>query len=109
MSAAVRKPAGLEAVNSEVAGNIDSRFNNRIAGSSALFVNGSTNDRRQELVEQQMPTIFYAVPLSLAVSMAYCASRYELPERIFRSAAAMFVKILLGLLVLYGVLWFFSS
>ncbi len=56
-----------------------------------------------------MPTIFYAIPLSLAISLSYCASRYELPSRIFRSAAGMFAKILLGLLALYGVLWFFSS
>lgn len=56
-----------------------------------------------------MPTIFYAVPLSLAISLVYCATRYELPERIFRAAVAMFIKILIGMGLIYGLLTFFSS
>jgi len=56
-----------------------------------------------------MPTIIYAVPLSLSISLVYCATRYELPERIFRSAATMFVKILIGMAAIYGLLTFFSS
>ena len=55
-----------------------------------------------------MPTIFYAVPLSAAVSLVYCATRYEMPSRIFRSAAVMFVKILIGMAIIYGILTFFS-
>lgn len=56
-----------------------------------------------------MPTIFYAIPLSLSISLVYCATRYEMPERIFRSAGTMFVKILIGMAVIYGVLTLFSS
>ncbi|GEM_PF-780717 len=56
-----------------------------------------------------MPTIFYAIPLSLSISLVYNATRYELPERIFRAAATMFVKILVGMTVIYGLLTFFSS
>ena len=56
-----------------------------------------------------MPAIFYAVPLSLSISLVYSATRYEIPERIFRSAATMFIKILIGMVVIYGLLTFFSS
>ena len=56
-----------------------------------------------------VPTILYAVPLSFAISLVYCATRYELPERIFKSAATMFVKILVGMVLIYALLTFFSS
>lgn len=56
-----------------------------------------------------MPTIFYAVPLSLSISLVYCATRYEQPNRIFRSAGTMFVKILVGMAIIYGILTFFSG
>lgn len=56
-----------------------------------------------------MPTILYAVPLSLSISLVYCATRYELPERILKSAATMFAKILFGMALIYGALTFFSS
>lgn len=53
--------------------------------------------------------VFYAVPLTAFVCLAYTASRYELPERILRSALNMFLKTIAGLVLLYCVLWFFSS
>jgi len=56
-----------------------------------------------------MPTIIYAIPLSLSISLVYCATRYEQSERIFRSAASMFVKILIGMTVIYGILTYLSS
>ena len=56
-----------------------------------------------------MPTIIYAGPLSRSISLVYWATRYELPERIFRSAATMFVKILIGMAAVYGLLTYFSS
>lgn len=56
-----------------------------------------------------MPSLFYAVPLTAIVSLVYCATRYELPSRIFQTATVMFVKTIIGLAVLYGVLWYFSS
>ena len=56
-----------------------------------------------------MPTILYAVPLSLSISLVYCATRYELTDRILRSATAMFLKILLGMVAIYALLTYFSS
>ena len=56
-----------------------------------------------------MPSLLYAVPLTAVISLVYCTTRYELPSRIFQSATTMFVKTIVGLAVLYGVLWFFSS
>ena len=53
--------------------------------------------------------LFLAIPLSASISLVYCATRYELKERILRSAAAMFAKTVAGLLGLYAVLWFISS
>lgn len=53
--------------------------------------------------------VFYAVPLTAFICLAYTASRYELPERILRSSFNMFLKTIIGLVVLYCVLWFFSS
>lgn len=56
-----------------------------------------------------MPSLFYAVPLTAVVSLVYCATRYEMPSRILQTATAMFIKTLIGLAVLYAVLWYFSS
>ncbi len=53
--------------------------------------------------------IFYAIPLTAFICLAYTASRFELPERILKSALVMFVKTLGGLVLLYSVLWMFSS
>jgi hypothetical protein len=56
-----------------------------------------------------MPSLIYALPLAAIISLVYCGTRYELPARIFQSATAMFVKTVIGLSILYAVLWFFSS
>ena len=56
-----------------------------------------------------MPAIFYAIPLSLSISLVYSATRYELPERIFKAAAVMFVKIIIGMAVIYGLLTWLSA
>ena len=52
--------------------------------------------------------LLYGIPLTLCISLVYCATRYELPGRILSSAAGMFVKTLLGLTALYAVLWYCS-
>ena len=52
--------------------------------------------------------LIYGVPLTACISLVYCASRYEMKERILRSAAAMFVKTLLGLTGIYVLLWLLS-
>ncbi len=51
-----------------------------------------------------MPSLFYAIPLTAAISLVYCSTRFELPARIFQSAAVMFVKTTIGLALLYSVL-----
>jgi hypothetical protein len=56
-----------------------------------------------------MPSLYYAIPLTAAISLVYCTTRFEMPSRIFQSAAVMFVKTTAGLAVLYSVLWYFSS
>lgn len=56
-----------------------------------------------------MPSLLYAIPLTAIISLVYCTTRYELPARIYQSAATMFVKTTVGLGILYAVLWFFSS
>ncbi len=55
-----------------------------------------------------MPAIVYAVPLSLSISLVYCATRYELPQKIVRSAMAMFARILAGMAAIYGLLTILS-
>lgn len=52
--------------------------------------------------------VFYGIPLTASISLVYCASRYEMPERILRTALVMFVKTLLGLLGLYLFLMYLS-
>ncbi len=56
----------------------------------------------------ELGMVFYGVPLTAGISLVYCATRYELPSRILQSAFAMFAKTLIGLSVLYGLLWFMS-
>lgn len=52
--------------------------------------------------------LVYGVPLTAAISLAYCASRYELPSRILQTALVMFLKTVAGLAALFVVLWFVS-
>ncbi len=56
-----------------------------------------------------MPALIYAIPLTAIISVVYSATRYELPEKIFRSALTMFVKTVIALAILYGLLWYLSS
>jgi len=56
-----------------------------------------------------MPSLFYAVPLAAVISLVYCSTRYELPARIYQTATVMFIKTIIGLAVLYSVLWYFSK
>ena len=51
---------------------------------------------------------WYVVPLTASIALVYNASRYELPARIIKRAIRMFVTILVGMAVLYGVLYFLS-
>lgn len=56
-----------------------------------------------------MATLIYGIPLTACISLVYCATRYELPERILWSALGFFLKTLGGLAALYVVLWFFAA
>ena len=51
---------------------------------------------------------WYVVPLTASIALVYNASRYELPARIIQRAIRMFVTILVGMAVLYGVLYSLS-
>ena len=48
---------------------------------------------------------WYVIPLSAAIALVYNASRYELRDRILKRAARMFFLILIGMAVLYVVLY----
>lgn len=54
-------------------------------------------------------TVLYGLPLTICISLVYCGTRYEQPERILRSALSFFIKTIIGLSVLYLLLWFFSN
>jgi hypothetical protein len=49
-----------------------------------------------------------AIPLTAAICLVYSASRFELPEKIVRSAIIMFGKTIGFLGVLYALLLFLS-
>ena len=48
---------------------------------------------------------WWLIPLALAVSLAYTASRYELPEVILRRAASFFWKTLAFMAAIFVVLY----
>jgi len=50
----------------------------------------------------------YAIPLTAGISLVYCASRFEMPEKIVRSAVLMFAKTIAALVALYLILWYLS-
>lgn len=51
---------------------------------------------------------WYIVPLTASIALVYNASRYEMPSKIMGRAGRMFLTILLGMAVLYGLLYFLS-
>jgi hypothetical protein len=51
---------------------------------------------------------WYVLPLAAAISLVYSASRYELPERILRRAARLFVTIVGCMAALFVVLYVLS-
>jgi len=56
-----------------------------------------------------MPSIFYAIPLVGVISIVYTATRFEITSVILERALVMFIKTLLGLAILFAVLWYLSS
>lgn len=56
----------------------------------------------------QLAAAIYAIPLTAGISLVYCASRFEMPEKIVRSAFLMFAKTLAALAALYLLLLYLS-
>jgi hypothetical protein len=54
-------------------------------------------------------TILYGIPLTACIALVYCATRYEQPEKILRSAVSFFLKTVAGLSLLYAILWVSSN
>ena len=52
---------------------------------------------------------WYLLPVAAAVSLVWCATRYELPAKILFKAAAMYVKILAGMGLILVLLMFLSN
>ncbi len=53
--------------------------------------------------------LWYLLPLTLAISLVYSASRYEAPSRILRRAFQLFVQITLFLGVVFVLLLVLSD
>jgi hypothetical protein len=51
---------------------------------------------------------WYLLPLAMAVSLVYSASRFELPDRILRRAIWLFIQIVGFMAIVFGILWVFS-
>jgi hypothetical protein len=56
----------------------------------------------------QLNITWYLLPLAVVISLVYSASRYELPERIIRRAARLFVTIMLFMAAVLLLLLLFS-
>lgn len=52
----------------------------------------------------QVNVTWHLIPMALVISLVYRASRYENPERILRSAARLFVTILLVMGAIFSLL-----
>lgn len=51
---------------------------------------------------------WYLLPLALAVSLVYSASRFELPDRILRRAIWLFIQIVGFMAIVFAILWLLS-
>lgn len=51
---------------------------------------------------------WHLIPMALVISLAYNASRYELPEKILQRAARWFVTILLFMAAIFSLLYVLS-
>lgn len=53
----------------------------------------------------QANTTWYMLPLVLAISLVYSASRYELPEYILSRAFRLFLQIVIFMAAAFAILW----
>ena len=59
----------------------------------------------QLLLLAQANVTWYMVPLAMAISLVYSASRYELPEYILARALRLFLQIVGFMCAAFGILW----
>ena len=52
--------------------------------------------------------LWYVLPLAVAVSLVYSASRYEEPESIINRAVRLFFQITIFMAAVFAVLWALS-
>jgi uncharacterized phage infection (PIP) family protein YhgE len=57
------------------------------------------------LLLAQANVTWYMVPLAMAISLVYSASRYELPEYILARAFRLFLQIVGFMCAAFGILW----
>ena len=53
--------------------------------------------------------LWYLLPLAIAISLVYSASRFELPERIMKRAVRLFFQIVLFMGAVFAVLFVLSD
>ena len=59
----------------------------------------------QVLLFAQVTATWYLLPLAMAISLVYSASRYELPERILGRAIRLFLQIAGFMGAAFLILW----
>jgi hypothetical protein len=60
------------------------------------------------LLAQTTNLTWYLLPLAMAVSVVYSASRFELPDRILRRSIWLFIQIVGFMAIVFGALWVLS-
>lgn len=53
--------------------------------------------------------LWYLLPLAIAISLVYSASRFELPERIVHRTARLFLQIVLFMGAIFAILFVLSD
>lgn len=53
--------------------------------------------------------LWYLLPLAVAISLVYSASRFELPERIIQRATRLFLQIVLFMGAIFAFLFVLSD
>jgi heme/copper-type cytochrome/quinol oxidase subunit 2 len=53
--------------------------------------------------------LWYLLPLALAVSLVYSASRFEMPDRIMHRAVRLFFQIMLFMGTVFAILFVLSD
>jgi hypothetical protein len=66
------------------------------------------NELLDAIGDGRVPRILFAIPLIIAISLVYSASRYEAPEKILRRAGRLAVTITGFMLAVLAVLVYLS-